>query len=254
MRKVPISIVLIARNEEHNLKDCLESCAFAEEIIVVDDNSEDKTVEIAKSFGAKVYTRSLAGDWGAQQTFAISKATQKWIFLIDADERCSEDLCREIIETVERGEKYAYFVHRENRFHYHHATHGVLRPDEVARLFPNEGVTVEGYVHPQIKYSFKKKLLKSPLYHYTYTSWDQYYRKLNQYAALAAQKQFDKGRKANFCFDVLLKPVWAFIKVYFLNLGFLDGRMGLMLSLNHYSYTLQKYIRLYTLNKTAGKL
>ena len=117
MRKVPVSIVLIARNEEHNLKECLESCAFAEEIIVVDDNSEDKTVEIAKTFGAKVYTRALAGDWGAQQTFAISKATKSWIFLIDADERCSLSLAEEIIATVERGEKYAYFVHRENRFH-----------------------------------------------------------------------------------------------------------------------------------------
>lgn len=254
MNKVPVSIVLIARNEEHNLKDCLDSCAFAEEIILVDDNSTDKTVAIAQSYGAKIYTRALAGNWGAQQTFAIEKATQPWIFLIDADERCSPQLAEEIVKTVECGEKYAYFIRRENRFHHNHATHGVLRPDLVSRLFPNEGVTVEGYVHPQIKYNFKKRVLKSPLYHYTYTSWDQYYRKLNQYAKLAAQKQFDKGRKCNFCLDIIIKPLWAFIKVYFLNLGFLDGKMGLLLSLNHYSYTLQKYVRLYTLHKSGGKL
>lgn len=254
IKKVPVSVVIIARNEEHNLDECLKSCSFAQEIILIDDNSTDRTVEIAKKYGAVVYTRALNGDWGAQQTFSISKATMPWIFLIDADERCSDALRSEIVDTVERGEKFTYFIHRENRFYYHRATHGVLRKDWVSRLMPNEDVSVEGRVHPTIKYKYPRRNLKSAMYHYTYQSWDQYYRKLNQYASLAAQKQYERGKKSSFILDVLFKPFWSFIKVYFINLGFLDGKMGLMLSLNHYSYTLQKYVRLYTLNKTKGKL
>ena len=124
-----------------------------------------------------------------------------------------------------------------------------IRADYVSRLLPNDGVTVEGLVHPKIKYSFEEHLVAfyiiTPIPHGISIA-----RKLNQYAALAAQKQFDKGRKCNFFFDIILKPFWALFKVYVLNLGFLDGT----LSLNHYSYTLQKYVRLYTLHQSGGKL
>lgn len=251
---IAISVVIIARNEETNLEECLKSCTFAKEIILVDDNSTDKTVEIAISFGAKVFTRSLNSNWGAQQTFAIKQATCPWIFLIDADERCSEDLQKEILETVKLGKKRTYLIHRENRFRYYKATHGVLRPDWVQRLMPNEDVTVEGYVHPKIISNYPEQRLKSALLHYTYSDWDQYYRKLNQYCYLAANKYFKNGKRKSFLFSVVINPLWAFVKVYFINLGFLDGKMGFILSANHYSYTLQKYVRLYTLYKSNGKL
>ena len=156
MTKLPVSIILIAKNEEHNLEDCLNSCSFASEIILVDDNSEDKTVEIAKKFGARVFTRALNGDWGSQQTFAIQQATMPWLFLIDADERCSDALCEEIKKAVDSGDKYAYLIRRENRFHHNKATHGVLRADYVSRLLPNDGVTVEGLVHLRLSTLLKR--------------------------------------------------------------------------------------------------
>ena len=88
-----VSVLILARNEENNIKDCIESCNFADEVIVIDDNSTDKTKEIAEQLGARVINRSMNGDWGGQQTFAIQQAKYEWIFFIDADERCSPELC-----------------------------------------------------------------------------------------------------------------------------------------------------------------
>ena len=84
-----VSVLILARNEENNIKDCIESCNFADEVIVIDDNSTDKTKEIAEQLGARVINRSMNGDWGGQQTFAIQQAKYEWIFFIDADERCT---------------------------------------------------------------------------------------------------------------------------------------------------------------------
>lgn len=253
-KKIDLSVVITTKNEEANISDCLLSCSFAKEIILVDDNSSDNTLEIAKNFNAKIFERSLDGDWGAQKSFGISKATCSWILLIDADERCSKELALEIENVVNNDKKAAYYIHRENKFRYFKATHGVLRTDRVKRLMPREGASVEGRVHEQYISSYPDDSLKGALYHYTYQDWDKYYAKLNKYANLVAIKNFEKGKRCNFFLDVILKPLWAFFKVYVINLGFLDGKIGFMLSANHYSYTLQKYVRLYTLHKKKGKL
>ena len=123
--KLPISVVLLTRNEEFNIKDCLQSCDFAKEFIVVDDGSLDKTVPIAQSFGAKVFSRSLAGDWGAQKTFGIQQASQPWLLLIDADERISSELQNSIRQVLsDTSQKRAYMIQRENHFVSGVATHG----------------------------------------------------------------------------------------------------------------------------------
>lgn len=101
--KLNVSVVLLTKNEEHNIDACLGSCSFAKEIIVVDDESTDGTVAKAKAFGAKVFTRALAGNWGEQQTFAISKASCEWVFLIDADERVSPLLAQNLAKTLEQN-------------------------------------------------------------------------------------------------------------------------------------------------------
>lgn len=133
--KLPISVVLLTRNEELNIKDCLQSCAFADELIVVDDGSTDKTVEIAQELGAKVFNRSLAGDWGAQKTFGMQQASQPWLLLIDADERVSSKLRDSIRQVLSDSlQKRAYMIQRENHFVSGSATHGCLRPDWVLRF------------------------------------------------------------------------------------------------------------------------
>ncbi|MCD8284399.1 MAG: glycosyltransferase family 2 protein [Opitutae bacterium] len=248
--KIPLSVVIIAKNEEANIEECLRSVAFAEEIIVVDDFSDDNTEEIAKRLGAKVYQRKLDG-WGPQQTFAITQATQPWLLLLDCDERITPKLAQEIRERVSHNEKFAYEIKRINHFKRLRVNHGVLRPDYVPRLIPRAGTSVEGLVHPKIVYPYPTKKLRAPMLHFTYESWTAYLVKLEKYTRLAAQKKYDQGKRAHFFLDIILRPAFAFFKIHFLNLGFLDGRIGLCLSIGHYYYTAMKGIRLYYLQKNA---
>ena len=243
------SVLVLARNEEKNIQACLESCShFADEIIVIDDFSTDKTLEIARNCGAKVIQRSLNGDWGAQQTFAINQATKDWLFFIDADERCTPELSAEITPIIKTKEYAAYWVKRLNFFNHKRVKHGMLSPDWVMRLLPREGTKVEGYVHQTMIFHAPEKKLKNSMFHYTYETWDQIERKMQKYSPLSARKYFDEGRKSNFIFDISIRPLFAFIKMYILKLGFLDGTIGLALSINYANYTLSKYFKLYELN------
>ena len=202
-----ISALILAKNEERNIEDCIKTVLFCDEVLVIDDFSTDRTKEIAEGLGARVLQRGMNGDWGGQQTFAIQSAT-----------------------------------------------HGVLHPDYVNRLFPAKDSYVEGYVHPKIVAPYPDKKLKSPMYHYTYDNWEQYLGKLNNYTTLAAKKYKKEKKRCNFFLDIVLRPLWAFIKAYVIELGFLDGKIGWILSVNHYFYTLNKYVKLYYLYKSDGKL
>lgn len=249
-----ISALILAKNEERNIADCIKTVLFCDEVLVIDDFSTDKTKEIAESLGARVLQRSMAGDWGGQQTFAIQNAKYEWVLFVDADERISELLAEEIKATVASGEQNAYWIRRANKFHFNEATHGILRPDYVNRLFPAKNSYVEGYVHPEIKAPYPNKKLKHVMYHYTYDNWDQYFGKFNNYTRLAAEKYKKNGKSCSFFRDIVLRPLWAFFKIYILNLGFLDGKLGFIFSVNHYFYTMTKYVRLFYLYKSNGKL
>lgn len=251
---VPISVLIIARNEERNIGDCIRSCSFAQDILVVDDNSTDKTAEIAGSLGARVLKRSMGSDFGAQQTFAIENALFPWIFIVDADERCTQELAEEIEAAITSNEQVAYLVRRKNRFQHNRAEHGVLRPDYALRVMPVKGTFAKGQVHQEIVTPYPRRKMQGFMYHYTYADWQHYFNKFNNYTTLAADKYKSQGRKASFLVDIMLRPVWAFFKVYFLNLGFLDGKLGWILSVNHYFYTMNKYVKLYYLDKDDGKL
>ena len=249
-----ISALILAKNEERNIEECIKTVLFCDEVLVIDDFSTDKTKEMAESLGARVMQRSMAGDWGGQQTFAIQNAKYEWALFVDADERISEPLAEEIKAVVNNGEQNAYWIRRANKFHFNEATHGILRPDYVNRLFPAKNSYVEGYVHPEIKAPYPNKKLKHVMYHYTYDNWDQYFGKFNNYTRLAAEKYKKNGKSCSFFRDIVLRPLWAFFKIYILNLGFLDGKLGFIFSVNHYFYTMTKYVRLYYLYKSNGKL
>lgn len=249
-----LSVLILAKNEERNIEDCINSVKFADEVLVIDDGSTDNTKKIAESLGARVVQRSMNGDWGGQQTFAIKEAQNPWVLFLDADERISEPLGEEIMAAVKKNEPVAYWIERKNKFHYYYATHGTLRPDFVDRLFPAKDSYVEGLVHPKIVTPYPNQKLKNVMYHYTYDNWDQYFGKFNQYTRLAAEKYKLEGKSCSFFRDVVLRPMWAFFKIYILNKGFLDGKIGFILSVNHFFYTMTKYVRLYYLYKSNGKL
>lgn len=245
-----LSVLILARNEEKNIGDCIKSALFADEIIVIDDFSTDATAKIAQDLGAKVVQRSLAGDWGGQQTFAIQQATCKWIFFIDADERFTPELAAETKQAVAKDERYAYKVPRLNHFMGEVVRYCGWYPDYGYHLVPRENFRVEGLVHPTFIHSYQTKFFKHHLLHYTYVSWEQYFNKFNLYTRLAAEKNYAKGKRANFVSDIMLRPLWAFIKMYIIKRGFLDGRLGFILSVFQLFYTMAKYVRLYWLQNS----
>lgn len=249
-----VTVIILARNEEHNIHDCIKTVQFADEVLVIDDFSADDTVKIAEEMGARVVQHSMNGDWGAQQTFGIEQAKSDWILFLDADERISEALAKEIQTIVMNKPNKAYWIQRRNKFHHNHATHGALRPDYVLRLMPKKDSYVEGYVHPAIITPYPTEKLKNPMYHYTYDNWQQYFNKFNNYTKLAAEKYYDNDKSCSFIKDILLRPIWAFFKIYILQGGILDGKIGFILSVYHMMYTMTKYVKLYYLNKSNGQL
>lgn len=252
--RLPLSVVILAKNEEDNISDCIDSCNFASEVVLVDDESTDNTVAIAESKGSfvKIYHRALAGDYGAQQTFAISKATNTWIFILDADERITPELHEAIERQILSKKKESCWVKRENFCFGQSVRHGVLRPDWVLRLFPTEGVRVKGRVHQSITTPYPATRLTGSLIHHPYKSWDLYFTKFKKYTSLSAKKYQEEGKQCYFFKDIVLRPFWAFFKIYILNCGFLDGKYGFIFSVYHYFYTMTKYVQLYTLQDRAS--
>ena len=247
-----VSVIILAKNEEKFIGACLDSVkSFADEIVVIDDLSTDNTAEICRQRGARVVQRALNGDWGTQQTFAINQAAYDWIFLIDADERVTPELAEEI-KNILRGDdkKFAYRVARLSYFWGQPLRHGGWFPDYVTRLLPKKGTHVEGLVHQKICHEYKEVDLpqKKYLVHYPYRDWEHYFRKFNTYTTLAAKKMFDAGKSATL-FDVIAHPFWAAFRMYFLRGGFLDGRIGFILSCFHFFYTMAKYVKLWYLDR-----
>ncbi|MBQ1914801.1 MAG: glycosyltransferase family 2 protein [Selenomonadaceae bacterium] len=249
--KLPLSVLILAKNEERNIADCIRSALFAEEIIVIDDMSNDRTVEMAESLGAKVVQHSLDGNWGAQQTFAIRQASHDWIYFLDADERISEKLGRKIQELVLKDDRrYAYCNARLSYFWNQPLRHGGWFPDYVVRLLPARGTYVTGFVHPQFHHDYEEVRLPREEYliHYPYRDWNHYFNKLNFYTTLAAEKSKAEGKSANL-FSMISHPFWASFRMYVLKGGWKDGRIGFVLAAFHFFYTMAKYVKLYYLDK-----
>ncbi len=246
-----LSALLIAKNESKHIADCIKSLSFADEIIVIDDHSDDDTPIIAEQLGAKVFTRALNGDFAGQKNFAMARAQGDWLLLIDCDERITPELATEIQAVIEENQAIAYRLRRINYVAGQRVRFGTLRSDSVCRLIPNQGLKFEGLVHEKLIHDLNEKTLKSPMIHYTYDSWTQYYAKFEQYTRLSAQSYQRRGRKAHFLRDIMGRPLWAFIKVYLFYGGFLDGKIGWILAVNHFHYTMTKYTRLYSLQKNG---
>lgn len=252
MPKPRLSVVVLTKNSERTLRACLQSLSFAHEVIVVDDESTDRTPEIAHFCGAFVVKHPLSGDFSAQRRFAISLCQGDWILFIDSDEVVTEELKTAIQQAVKEPASCCYAFSRVNQFPHYAISHGSMRSDKVSRLFPAEGLTSEGRVHEKILSPFPEKTLSGALLHNPYKDWSAMIRKLDQYTTYLAEQQVEKGKKVGFLSGVLLKPTWAFFKVYFVNGGFLDGKMGLMFAVHHAYYTFMKYAKYHLITQSEG--
>ncbi len=225
-----LTALVTTLNEEATLRECLESLAFADEIFVVDSFSTDRTVEIARSFPkVKLVQRVYYGS-AAQKNWAMDQVTTPWLLIVDADERVTEPLAREILALLERGPKArAYSIRRENVFLDRVIRHSGWSTDKVVRLMERDAVRYpKRRVHADLAPEGATPTLLTPMLHFTCRSLPQYLEKLHRYAAWGAADLYRAGRKAG-PLELLFRPAWRFFRMYVVQAGFLDGRHGLVL-------------------------
>lgn len=238
-----LSVVVVTLNEESNIGDCLETVSWADEIVVVDCHSQDRTREIARKYTHKIYTTEAKG-FGQLKNHAISKATCDWVLSLDADERVTPELAREIGKTIAKPSFEGYAISRKAYFLGRWMRHGGWYPGYVVRLFQREGgMFSNDLVHESLIMNGKVGRLKEDLLHYTDPNLSHYMEKLERYTSLAAEELSRRG--SLFRLRHLLHPPLFFLKMYFLRAGFLDGIHGLILSLLSGFHVLLKYAKLW---------
>lgn len=240
-----ISVVIIAKNEEENIRDCILSVKFANEIIVIDDFSNDATVIIAKELGASVFQRAMNGNYAEQYNFALEKVAFDWVLILDCDERITLELAKEIQGVVQETEPVGYEITNINIIMGNTVQYGDWGGKPQLRLFPKGSVYLEGLVHSRYVHTLSVKQLKAKCLHFPYPTWEKYFEKFNRYTMLSAEEKYNSGKKTRFIIDILLRPFFAFIKMYFLKSGWRDGKIGFVLAVYHYFYTMTKYVKLY---------
>ncbi len=247
-----LSVVIITKNEEKNISRTLESVKWADEIVIVDSQSTDRTVEIAVSFGAKIYSPPWRG-YGLAKKEAVNRATHSWILSIDADEVVTGDLKEEINSLLEsENQKVGYYIPRLTNFLGKWIKHSGWYPDYVLRLFNKEfGNFNENVVHEAVVVSGETGYLKNDLLHYSYPNLEEYFNKYNRYTTIGAEELYKKEKKASI-FEIVIKPFIAFIKHFIIKAGFLDGVEGFLVSFLSATAVMVKYAKLRRLNKNNG--
>lgn len=237
-----ISATIITLNEEKNIGDCLASLDFADEVVVVDSGSCDRTAEICRSYpNVRVFQREWEG-FGRQKNIAAELATNDWIFNIDADERVSPWLRQAILEAD--LERFAGFrVARENYFGTRWIRHCGWYPDYNLRLYDRRrGGFGERAVHEAVACDGTVGTLAGNLVHYTYAGVSDYLKRMDRYSTLAAEEIVKAGRRPG-AMGVVIRPLFTFFKMYFLRKGFLEGYAGMVLSVLYSMYTFSKYAK-----------
>lgn len=245
-----LTVVILTKNEEKNILDVIENAnKVSSEILIIDSGSTDKTVELAEANGARVLYRAWDNDFAAQRNFALEHIQTEWVLYLDADERINDELAEAIKKAMQDPKKAMYRFIRKNSAFGRDFKYGVLGPDSVLRMFPKEDAKWQGKVHEIPECDLPVVTLNGFLKHYTYTDFDQYISKMNTYSTIGAQNNKAKNKKVGVIKDFVLRPFFAFLKMYVLKKGFLEGWLGFVLCLNYANYTLQKYVKLKLLNE-----
>lgn len=248
-----LSVIIITRNEAANIRACIDTVAWADEIVVVDAGSTDDTVAYAREIGAHVYVHADWPGFGSQKNRALGYATGEWVFSIDADERVTQELRSEIEQAMNEAEADGYYCPRLSQFCGQFIHHCGWYPDYVLRLFKRDaGRFSDSLVHESVLLTGKTAKLKAPLLHYSYLTSDDVERKVEHYSNAAAQQMFLAGKRSN-RFDATLRGGWAFVRTYVLRLGVLDGFSGWEIACMNARTTYLKYRKLEVLRSTKSK-
>jgi glycosyltransferase involved in cell wall biosynthesis len=248
-----LSVTVIALNQEANIVPCLESVAFADEIVVADTGSTDRTLELARGFTDRVFTTPWLG-FGATKNFALDQARGRWVLSVDTDERVPPPLAAEIKRVAAAdGPLNGYRIPRKNYFAGRWVRWGGWYPDLTLRLFRREaGRFVEREVHEEVQVTGPVGCLQTPLEHYTYDGVRDYVARMDRYARLAAAQMAKEGRRPR-PGETVWRPWGAFLKSYVLRLGLLEGGLGFTLARLAAVYTFLKYAYLQELLKESGE-
>jgi glycosyltransferase involved in cell wall biosynthesis len=245
---VSISAVVITLNEEANIEGCLRSLSFADEIVVLDSFSTDRTVELARRYTDKVSCREFVG-FSDQKNAAIELATGEWVFIVDADEVVPVGLAKEIAAAVQTDEFDSYRMPRSTDFLGRNMRHSGWYPDYQLRLARKSKAHIpDRLVHETLEVDGACGTLKNALIHYSYPDLNTYLRKMLLYTGSAARQKAREGRKAS-PLDLLLNPPMVFFKMYVIKQGFMDGLHGLVLSVLSACSAAIRYITLWELNR-----
>ncbi len=229
-----LSIVLITFNSERYLSEVLNSCLFAQEIVIVDSGSTDETEKIAKKFEARFIKQEWLG-FGGQKQFAVEQAQNDWVFVLDSDEVITKELQQEIVSILEKPRFRAYKVPRLNYFFGKPIKSCGLYPDYTIRLFNRKFARFsDDAVHEKVLYDGSLGKLRNHLIHFAYETIEEFIEKQNRYSSL--------GKRPN-RFKAIFSPKWTFFQKFILQRGFLDGWHGYLIAKLYSQYTFWKYVK-----------
>ncbi len=246
--KQKISVFIIVYNEEEAIERCLESVSWADEIIIVDSCSQDKTVEICKRHTDKIYQREFS-DFADMKNFALSKVSNEWALSIDADEECTQELRAKIEEILNKPdtEVDGFFIKRKSRIFDRWFRFAGTQNDYQMRLFRAKAARYFQPIHEKVTISGKTSCIREPMLHYTYDTMADYMERLDRYTSLEAEFLFTK-KEGFILLKLICLPFFRFVNLYVLNQGFRDGIQGFLFSVFSGFYDFAKYSKLIRLH------
>jgi len=256
-----ISAIVLTKNEEKKIEVCLKNLRWCDEILVIDDYSQDKTAEIAKKIGARIFRRRLNGDFASQRNFGLRKAKGDWVLFIDADEIVSIKLRREILKNIDftrddrplqsQGTK-GFRLKRKDKFLGKWLRFGETSKVKLLRLARREKGKWQRAIHEVWQIKGKLGELKHPIIHNREISIDDFLKRINYYSSLRAKELYQKKVRTN-AFFISAYPLGKFLQNYFLKLGFLDGKEGFIMAVMMSIHSFLVRSKLYLLWKNKGK-
>jgi glycosyltransferase involved in cell wall biosynthesis len=250
--KIPLAVAIITKNEEENIRFCLQSISFASQVVVIDSGSADATLKIAAEFGCEIYSEAWRG-FGPQKQLAIEKCRLPWILVLDADERIppgTADIIKKIV-TDSNVKEAGFSFPRKNYFQGRWIKHAGWWPDRIIRLFRKEaGRITTAIVHEAVEVVGTVGALDVPIEHFTESSLSKIIQKIDKYSTLGAEEAFKDGKHSS-AFSAFMRAFFTFNQDYFLRLGILDGRQGLTLAVTDAVNKFFKYAKLSEFGQTS---
>jgi glycosyltransferase involved in cell wall biosynthesis len=250
--KIPLAVAIITKNEEDNIRFCLQSISFASQVVVIDSGSADATLKIAAEFGCEIYSEAWRG-FGPQKQLAIEKCRLPWILVLDADERIppgTADIIKKIV-TDSNVKEAGFSFPRKNYFQGRWIKHAGWWPDRIIRLFRKEaGRITTAMVHEAVEVVGTVGALDVPIEHFTESSLSKIIQKIDKYSTLGAEEAFKDGKHSS-AFSAFMRAFFTFNQDYFLRLGILDGRQGLTLAVTDAVNKFFKYAKLSEFGQTS---